>query len=128
MSSSLSELMGMDRAALLKQWEERFHGPAPLLVRDGFMRQAIGWQLQAGKEGQLSAREMRQLRNGRRGSPSPLPAGSHLVRVWQGQTHQVTVLDEGFLYAGKNWRSLTAISREITGMAWSGPVFFGIRK
>jgi hypothetical protein len=39
----------------------------------------------------------------------------------------VTVLAKGFEYGGQPYRSLTAISRQITGMAWSGPQFFGLR-
>jgi hypothetical protein len=33
---------------------------------------------------------------------------------------------EGFTYAGRNYRSLTAIAREITGARWSSPRFFGL--
>jgi hypothetical protein len=49
-----------------------------------------------------------------------------LVREWNGQTHTVTVEEEGFTYAGRNYRSLSAIAREITGARWSGPRFFGL--
>jgi hypothetical protein len=37
------------------------------------------------------------------------------------------VLDDGYWYAGKRWGSLSAIAKAITGTAWSGPVFFGIK-
>jgi hypothetical protein len=53
-------------------------------------------------------------------------AGARLVREWNGRTHTVTVEEEGFTYAGRNYRSLTAIAREITGARWSGPRFFGL--
>ena len=56
-----------------------------------------------------------------------LAPGTRLLREWQGQTHHVTVLAQGFEYDGKVFRSLTAISRAITGSAWSGPLFFGLR-
>ena len=56
-----------------------------------------------------------------------LSPGTQLLREWQGQTHHVTVLPEGFEYDGKVFRNLTAIARAITGMAWSGPQFFGLR-
>jgi hypothetical protein len=51
-----------------------------------------------------------------------------LIRVWQGETHQVIVLEDGYLYADKKWRSLSAIAKAITGTHWSGPVFFGLKK
>ena len=50
-----------------------------------------------------------------------------LLREWQGQTHHVTVVEGGFEYDGKVWRSLSAIARSITGTPWSGPAFFGLK-
>jgi hypothetical protein len=38
------------------------------------------------------------------------------------------VVEEGFSYAGRNYRSLTAIAREITGAHWSGPRFFRLAR
>nr|WP_286198838.1 DUF2924 domain-containing protein [Mesorhizobium sp. BR1-1-16] len=52
--------------------------------------------------------------------------GTRLVREWHGRTHSVTVTDTGFDYAGRCYRSLTRIAREINGTHWSGPRFFGI--
>lgn len=56
-----------------------------------------------------------------------LGPGTRLLRDWQGQTHHVTVLAQGFEYNNMTYRSLTAIARQITGTAWSGPLFFGLR-
>ena len=56
-----------------------------------------------------------------------LAPGTRLLREWQGRTHHVTVLVSGFEYDGQAYRSLTAIARAITGSAWSGPLFFGLR-
>jgi hypothetical protein len=36
------------------------------------------------------------------------------------------VLDDGFSWQGTRYRSLSAIARQITGTAWSGPLFFGL--
>jgi hypothetical protein len=49
------------------------------------------------------------------------------MREWQGRTYEVLVLDDGFAWQGTHYRSLSAIAREITGTAWSGPLFFGLR-
>ena len=38
----------------------------------------------------------------------------------------VTVLEQGFAYDGKEWRSLSAIAKAITGGHWNGPRFFGL--
>lgn len=125
MKSQLAELMTMERRALMQQWQSVFGHPAPLNSREMLIRQALGWKIQADAQGGLSSSNRRQLRKG----PShSLIAGSRLIRVWQGETHQVMVLEKGYSYAGKHWKSLSAIARAITGTPWSGPVFFGIKK
>lgn len=57
-----------------------------------------------------------------------LPApGATLSRTYKGKEYRVTVLDAGFRFDGKDWRSLTAIARAVTGYpAISGPAWFGI--
>lgn len=60
-------------------------------------------------------------------SSGPMP-GTLLVRTYQGVEHQVKVLADGqFEYAGQRYKSLSRIARTITGMSWSGPVFFGLK-
>jgi hypothetical protein len=49
------------------------------------------------------------------------------VRQWKGQSHRVTVLEDGFAYQGKPYESLSEIARLITGTRWNGPKFFGLR-
>jgi hypothetical protein len=56
-----------------------------------------------------------------------LKPGTRLVREWQGRTYDVLVLDDGFSWQGTRYRSLSAIARQITGTAWSGPLFFGLK-
>jgi hypothetical protein len=56
-----------------------------------------------------------------------LKPGTRLVREWQGRTYDVLVLDDGFSWQGTRYRSLSAIARKITGTAWSGPLFFGLK-
>jgi hypothetical protein len=57
-----------------------------------------------------------------------LRPGTKLVREWHEQVHTVSVLEEGFEYRGGRFRSLTQIARQITGVHWSGPLFFGISR
>jgi len=56
-----------------------------------------------------------------------LKPGTRLMREWQGRTYDVLVLDDGFSWQGTRYRSLSAIARQITGTAWSGPLFFGLK-
>ena len=58
-----------------------------------------------------------------------LPApGTLLGRIYKGKRVEVEVLEEGFRYEGRNYDSLTAIVRDITGSHWNGYNFFGLRK
>ena len=55
--------------------------------------------------------------------------GTLLLREWAEREHRVTVTAEGqFEYEGRNFKSLTAVARHITGTHWSGPMFFGLTK
>jgi len=56
-----------------------------------------------------------------------LKPGTRLMREWRGRSHEVLVLDDNFSWQGTHYRSLSAIARKITGTAWSGPLFFGLR-
>jgi len=60
--------------------------------------------------------------------PIRIKPGTRLVREWQGERHEVTVLEKRFAYRGRQFDSLSEVAREITGTRWSGPVFFGLKK
>lgn len=51
-----------------------------------------------------------------------------ITRTYKGAVLRVTVLDEGFEYAGRVYRSLSAIAVEVTGTRWNGFTFFGLAK
>lgn len=55
-------------------------------------------------------------------------AGAILTRKFKGKEIQVEVLDAGFAYDGKTWRSLSAIAKEVSGTSWNGYLFFGLQK
>lgn len=54
------------------------------------------------------------------------PPGTLLAREFQGRDVVVKVLDKGFEYDDRRYKSLSAIAREITGSRWNGFLFFGI--
>jgi len=130
-ADSLAELAALDRPQLVERWAAVFDHPAPRHAQVALLRGALAWRIQmqalAG-----AGRVDRMVRGLRRSISCAAPSvslapGTRLLREWQGQTHHVTVLASGFEYSGRTWRSLTAISRSITGTAWSGPLFFGLR-
>ena len=61
----------------------------------------------------------------RKGAPV---IGTRLIREWNDQRYEVTVVHDGFEFLGKTYRSLTAITKAITGTHWNGPAFFGLRR
>jgi hypothetical protein len=57
-----------------------------------------------------------------------LSEGARISREWQGRRYDVQATDEGYLFDGKRYRSLSHVARAITGVRWSGPRFFGLRQ
>jgi len=78
--------------------------------------------LSAGTRRLLCGPEPRPVRRRR-----TLRPGTVLVREWHGVGHQVSVLEEGVLYRGERYRSLSEVAHLITGTRWSGPRFFGLK-
>jgi Protein of unknown function (DUF2924) len=50
-----------------------------------------------------------------------------LLREHQGERHTVTVVANGYVWREATYASLSSIARAITGTAWNGPRFFGLR-
>jgi hypothetical protein len=113
---------------LLREWQKTFGHPAPTGCHSSFLDKAIAWQKQTLKYGGLTVAERRQLLGKTVFASTKVHVGTHLVRVWQGETHQVTVLVNGYHYKDQHWKSLSAIARAITGTPWSGHLFFGLKK
>jgi hypothetical protein len=131
---TLGRLAELGPGELKEEWARRYGAPAPNLSPE-LLRLAIGYKLQEQRHGGLcrSTRSLlRQLASGAgkgaatRPPPHRLLPGTRLVRDWHGVGHSVVVLENGFEYEGRHWRSLTAIAKAITGAHWSGPLFFGL--
>ena len=130
LKNRLVDLESLNISTLRSEWEQAVGEPAPNLSAD-LLRLGLAWRLQAKALGGLSRRAKAVIdappNINASATPSPLlSAGTRLVRDWRGVGHTVTVLEDGFDYDGRRWRSLTAIARHITGAKWSGPRFFGL--
>lgn len=55
----------------------------------------------------------------------PIP-GTVITRKYKGKLLEVKVLEKGFEFEGKSYRSLTGIVKEITGAQWNGYNFFDL--
>jgi hypothetical protein len=149
----LAALGGMTGAALAAKFEEVLGFPSRTRNKP-YLRKRLAWAIQAQIEGGLSERALQRIdelaahipeRWKRALDPRPsessrlarsrpahsiprdprLPSPETVItRSYQGTEHRVTVLIDGFEYQGKRYRSLSAIAREITGVAWNGFTFF----
>lgn len=54
-------------------------------------------------------------------------AGSTISRTMGNEVHEVKVGEAGFEYRGHTFKSLSAIAKAITGTAWNGFLFFGLK-
>ena len=58
-----------------------------------------------------------------------LPAvGTVITKTYRGQTIEVKVLENGFEYQGKTYKSISRVAMEIVKRPISGYVFFGLSK
>ena len=134
---ALSRLPELDLGELRQQWRTLYKAEAsPHLSRELLLR-AVAYRIQEVTLGGLRTGPQRQLRQisqqfkqtGAANTPCrpELKPGTRLVREWQGRTYEVLVLDGGFSWQDTQHRSLSALARKITGTAWSGPLFFGLK-
>jgi hypothetical protein len=137
----LEGLGHLSRAELRARWTQVLaEQPPPCLGRD-VLALGIAYAMQERRSGGLTKAVSKELDrllaqvlgDAASGTPprptSPLPRiGTVLVREWQGTTHHVTIVDDGYLWNDQTHRSLSAIARAITGTNWNGPRFFAMRQ
>ena len=124
-------LVDQPRSALVDLWHEAFETKPPRGLSQAFLARLLAYDLQVRARGGLSPRLVKRLQATAAGeTPSPaapqLRPGAQLLRTWNGVTHRVDVVEDGYRYRGVVYRSLSAIAKRITGAHWSGPRFFGL--
>ena len=135
---TLERLAGMDLEGLRRRWRSHFRQPAPAALSRTLLYRALAYRIQADALGELDRATMQALARladdpGKAAVPPLLELramkpGTLLVREWAGALQTVTVLEAGFAWQGQSYDSLSAVARAITGTAWNGPRFFGLRK
>jgi len=132
----IGALEALTTGELRTEWQRLYRVTPPTRLSRDLLLRGIVNRVQERAYGGLSLSTKRQLRalsegfDERASAPQSitLKAGTKLAREWHRQVHIVNVLDDGFEYQGERYPSLTRIARQITGVAWSGPRFFGIDK
>jgi hypothetical protein len=132
----LDRLTALTSDQLRAEWRRLYRAPPPRRLSRDLLRRAVAYKIQEQAYGGLSqtvrrrlqtlARTLAQEGEGALGAGPAFKPGARLVRQWRGEAHCVVVLEDGFLYQDRRYRSLTAIARAITGARWSGPRFFGL--
>jgi hypothetical protein len=135
----LAALKTASIAELKQQWRE-LCGTEPPPHNRAYLESRLAYQLQALAFGGLRPETVARLEalgealdggdittRRIRASDGPI-AGARLMREYQGVQHTVTVLQDGYEYERRRYRSLSAIARYITGTRWNGLVFFGLRR
>ena len=147
------ERMTIDQ--LRARYAEVFGEPTRSRHKEYLIKRII-WRLQANAEGGLSERAMRraaELANiadlrvtaprAPQKSPEPEPRtttvavgmgtnrelmpGTSLTRLYKGRAVSVLVTPDGFVHEGERYKSLTAVTKAVTGKHWNGFHFFGLR-
>ena len=136
--AEIAELPALSLEALRERWRAVYGNPAPRSLRRGLLIRAVAYQLQVKAFGGLSAATKKKLREiavaAREGRFDPgvigprVKPGTRLIRVWQGETHSVLVLEDGFEWNGTRYRSLSLVAKTITGTNWNGWTFFGVKR
>lgn len=136
LESAIAALATMPYTELRENWQRLYRSHLPKKLSRDLLELGIAWKLQERALGGLSAATKRQIAELARTMEAKadlakartlsLRPGARLIREWNGETHEVLVVEDGFLWQGKTWRSLSVIAREMTGTQWSGPRFFGI--
>ncbi|MBX3516752.1 MAG: DUF2924 domain-containing protein [Rhodospirillales bacterium] len=137
--AQLAALPGKSTPELKQLWRELFDGEAPRYNRR-FLESRLAYRIQELQYGGLKPATVARLEalgedldggkievRRKRADERPI-AGTRLIREWKGVEHTVTVLDDGYDYQGRPYKSLSAIARAITGTRWNGWVFFGVRR
>ena len=129
LASQVEALARLDLHQLRDEWQQRF-GPVAMFRSTELLRLMLTWRIQATALGGLDPDTRRVL--ARKGVVEPegrqLGVGATLRREWQGSEVVVTVIDDGFSWDGRQFRSLSAVATAIAGSKWNGPRFFGLRR
>ena len=128
LEAEVAALGELDLHSLRDKWRERFGAP-PEFRSTEMLRLLLAWRIQAVALGGLD-RDTRETlaRTGRVvAEGQDLGIGATLRRTWNGEEQVVTVIDKGFEWNGRTFKSLSAAATAIAGTRWNGPRFFGLR-
>jgi len=130
LETALASLPGLSSDAVRAAYRRLSRRSPPAAFSRDLLIRAVAYRLQEQISGGLTPETkllLDRLARGKAQAAHWIKPGSTIVRSWGGQTYQVVVTPEGFLWNGSVHASLSEIARLITGTRWNGPRFFGLR-
>ena len=136
--ASIAALSTLPIPALKERWRELFQTEPPAFNR-GYLENRLTYRIQELAYGGVAPVTNTRLdaiatdekyidrETARKRIPERPVPGTRIVREWQGVEHAVTVLESGYEYLGRPFKSLSAVANASTGSRWSGPLFFGVK-
>jgi hypothetical protein len=153
LSQHIDQLRYLTTAQLKLKYRDLFGQTSHSNHKDYLFRR-VAWRIQAVAEGGLSERARQYAREiatdvdmrlcaptkaigtqlafrvanaSKQLDPRVPPPGTQLIKRYKDKTLTVTVLEDGYEYGERVYKSLSAIARQVTGTQWNGYVFFGLR-
>ena len=136
MKNKIAKIENMAYPELCAMFAELFNGAAcPANTRT--LRNRLIYKVQEMHLGGISFGDMQMLmaliENGdmpkKQSTAAPIAKSVvHYVREWKGKKYDVTeISDKCYELDGKQYKSLSAVARVITGTRWNGKLFFGVK-
>jgi len=134
----IEELQEATSAKLKERWRALYGTEVPRHISRDLLMRALAYRIQEKALGGLKPSTRRLLTKvaadaaARRTihvapEPTTLKPGTVILREWHGTQHQVVVRENGIVFNGKQYKSLSQVAYRITGTKWSGPLFFGLK-
>ena len=138
LAREIEELQEATSANLKQRWRALYGTAVPRRISRDLLIRALAYRIQEQALGGLKPSTRRLLakvaadasaRRPIQVTPEPptLKSGTVLLREWHGTRHQVIVRENGIVFNGKQYKSLSQVAYRITGTKWSGPLFFGLK-
>lgn len=148
--NQLLALKEMKIEDLINKYADLFDDKRPGVNNAGYLRKKIAYRIQENAHGGLSEsaearlnqlitvydpinnKLLRKVKADKQSSTQiirdrrlPIP-GSIITKIYKGIAIKVTVLEKGFEYDGKTYRTLSHVANVITGDHWNGYLFFNL--
>ncbi len=135
LSHEIAALRQATPADLKERWRALYCAEPPRRISRDLLVRALAYRIQEKVLGGLKPSTRRLLakvaaaasahRPMRVAPRSILKPGTVLLREWHGTQHQVILREDGIVFRGKPYKSLSEVAYRITGTKGSGPRFFG---